>query len=228
MNERLVGVLGAMSLVGGELLPLLVKKSWRVTAYSRQRVKVTDTGVEWRQIDEEAAAEQMASSQFQIVVISERCAHPSEIQAASWICLVPIWVLPNYFDLLAAQGARRVVVLSSTSRFTKSNSSDLQEQVVAQRLAAGEDRFVNWAAKYDIQWVILRPTLVYGNGRDKNIAEIARFIRRFVFFPLLGEAKGLRQPVHAEVVVVVCVSALDFCCLSCRAFFLSGGELLPL
>src|SRR3569832_2397526 len=64
MNERLVGVLGAMSLVGGELLPLLVKKSWRVTAYSRQRVKVTDTGVEWRQIDEEAAANKWLPRSF--------------------------------------------------------------------------------------------------------------------------------------------------------------------
>src|SRR3569832_623765 len=176
MNERLVGVLGAMSLVGGELLPLLVKKSWRVTAYSRQRVKVTDTGVEWRQIDEEAAAEQMASSQFQFVVNSERCAHPSEIQAASWKCLVPIWVLPNYFDLLAAQGARRVVVLSSTSRFTKSNSSDLQEQVVAQRLATGEKQNNKKTAKKEKQREKQQPTHVYGNGRDKNIAEIARFI----------------------------------------------------
>ena len=37
-----------------------------------------------------------------------------------WICVAPIWMLPDYFALIEAAGARRVVVLSSTSPFYKS------------------------------------------------------------------------------------------------------------
>ena len=33
-------------------------------------------------------------------------------------------------------------------------------------------------------------TLIYGQGRDKNITDIAHFIRRFKFFPLFGCAGG--------------------------------------
>jgi nucleoside-diphosphate-sugar epimerase len=75
--------------------------------------------------------------------------------------------------------------------------------------------------------VVLRPTLIYGLGRDKNIAEIARFIRRFGFFPLLGKAMGLRQPVHAEDVAGACVAALKAPLAVNRAYNISGGETLP-
>jgi nucleoside-diphosphate-sugar epimerase len=135
-------------------------------------------------------------------------------------------VLPDYFGLLDAQGARRVVVLSSTSRFTKDDSSDPEEQAIALRLADAEARVQEWAKNRGVEWVILRPTLIYGWGRDKNIAEIARFIRRFGFFPLFGEANGLRQPIHAADVAGACVAALQTTGAANRAYNISGGETL--
>ena len=77
-----------------------------------------------------------------------------------------------------------------------------------------------------VDWVILRPTLIYGLGQDKNISEIVRLIRRFGFFPLVGQAKGLRQPVHAEDVATACLSALEKTDVVNRAYNLSGGETL--
>lgn len=144
----------------------------------------------------------------------------------NWVCVAPIWVLPDYFGLLDAQGARRVVVLSSTSRFTKDDSTDPQEQAIALRLADSEARVREWAQSRGVEWVILRPTLIYGLGRDKNIAEIARFIRRFGFFPLFGKANGLRQPIHAADVAGACLAALQAPCAANRAYNISGGETL--
>jgi len=74
--------------------------------------------------------------------------------------------------------------------------------------------------------VILRPTLTYGLGQDKNISEIIRLIRRLGFFPLLGQAKGLRQPVHAEDVAAACLLALERNSIINHAYNLSGGEIL--
>jgi nucleoside-diphosphate-sugar epimerase len=135
-------------------------------------------------------------------------------------------VLPDYFALIEAAGARRVVVLSSTSRFTKVGSGDMAEQATVAQLIEGEARLQAWAESRGIEWVILRPTLIYGLGRDKNINEIARFIRRFGFFPVLGEAMGLRQPIHAEDVAGACVSALQAPGAANRAYNISGGETL--
>lgn len=144
----------------------------------------------------------------------------------SWICVAPIWVLPDYFSLIEACGARRVVALSSTSRFTKVGSGDTAENTIAAKLTDSEARVEAWAESHGIEWVILRPTLIYGLGRDKNISEIARFICRFGFFPVLGGAQGLRQPIHAEDVAVACVSALEAPEAVNRAYNISGGETL--
>ena len=133
----------------------------------------------------------------------------------------------SIFRCLEAYGARRVVALSSTSRFTKDDSSDPEEQAIALRLADAEARVQAWAASHGVEWIILRPTLIYGRGRDKNIAEIARFVRRFGFFPLFGKANGLRQPLHAHDVAGACLAALDSPVAANRAYNLSGAETLP-
>lgn len=201
MAELRVGVLGASSLVGGCLLPLLRDAEWKVVAFSRQIVE-SGLGVVWRRLP---------------------CAESIE-DISYWICLAPIWVLPDYFALIEACGARRVVVLSSTSRFTKIDSGDTAENAIAAKLVDGEARVQTWAESRGIEWVILRPTLIYGLGRDKNINEIARFIRRFGFFPVLGRAKGLRQPIHADDVAAVCISALQAPVAANRAYNIAGGE----
>ncbi len=97
----------------------------------------------------------------------------------------------------------------------------------AARLVEAETRLVDWANANGVDWCILRPTLIYGLGRDSNISEIARMIRRYHFFPLFGKATGLRQPVHADDVAQACVAALECPGASGRSFNLSGGETLP-
>jgi nucleoside-diphosphate-sugar epimerase len=123
-------------------------------------------------------------------------------------------------------GARRVVALSSTSIFVKGDSSNPSERDMAYRLAEGEQALRAWAEARGVEWVILRPTLIYGYGRDKNVTEIIRFVRRWGFFPLLGQADGLRQPVHAEDVAAACMSALTSSAAANRTYNLSGGETL--
>jgi nucleoside-diphosphate-sugar epimerase len=211
MSERHVGLLGATSLIGECLLKQLIQNDWRITAFSRRPITQNHPQITWQLLD--------TTNQLRV---------DAEINTISdWICAAPIWIIPEQFDLLSAYGARRIVVLSSTSRFTKNTSSDPSERKIAQQLIEGEDFLQTWAAKHGVKWIILRPTLVYGLGQDKNIAEIARFIRRFGFFPLLGSAKGLRQPVHVEDVASACYAALDTLNLTNRSYNLTGTETLP-
>jgi len=201
-----IGILGASSLVGGCLLPMLAAINWHVTAYSRKAI-AEDKKIYWQRLPQRITQLEDEITPF-------------------WICAAPIWVLPDYFDLLKKHRAKRVVVLSSTSQFTKDDSSDPEEQAVARKLTDAEQQVRGWAESHGIEWVILRPTLIYGLGRDKNISEIARFIRRFGFFPLFGKANGLRQPIHAADVAGACLSALQAPCAANRAYNISGGETL--
>lgn len=209
VTENRIGVLGATSLVGACLLPLLTEAGLPVTAYSRQALGQLGGGVEWRAPFPPAPLPLAGKGNVPF-----------------WICVAPIWVLPEHFALLEAHYVRRVVVLSSTSKFTKDDSNDPQEQAVALRLADAEARVQEWAESCGVEWVILRPTLIYGVGQDKNIAEIARFIQRFGFFPLFGKASGLRQPIHATDVAGACLAALQVPCAANRAYNISGGETL--
>ncbi len=145
---------------------------------------------------------------------------------AYWLCLMPIWVLPDCFELFKSHGAKRIVALSSTSRFSKLTSTDAKEQVLANRMAASEEALQTWAEANNIEWIVLRPTLIYGFGKDKNITEIARFIASFGFFPLLGAASGLRQPIHVDDVASSCLAALTSPSVANQAYNISGGETL--
>ena len=208
-DNMTVGLLGARSLVGHCVLKRLVQADRSVIAFTRNHVcSQLNADVVWRNLD------RYMSSQAANTAIRY------------WLCIAPIWVMPDYFKMLEACGAKRVVVLSSTSRFTKIDSSNHQEKVIVHRLADAEERVKAWATNHRMEWVILRPTLIYGMGRDKNISEIMRFILRFGFFPLLGQAQGLRQPIHAEDVAAACVSALELPHAAKQAYNISGGETL--
>lgn len=210
MDKRVnTGLLGARSMVGECVIPLLSEDGRHVFAFSRSAGPgKTKAGVTWLQLT------------------SSLPAYPETSRITDWVCVAPIWVLPEYLAMLETCGARRIVALSSTSLFVKNDSSNRREQDTARRLADGECAVRTWAEAHSVQWVILRPTLIYGHGQDKNLTEILRFVRRYGFFPLLGEASGLRQPVHVQDVATACVSALTKPPEANRPYNLSGGETL--
>ena len=127
-------------------------------------------------------------------------AQPSELAVdGSFDVLVhmaPLWLLPDNLETIAASGVHRLIAFSSTSAETKKHSRQASEQELAQRLSTAEKRITEIVAKLGIRTTILRPTMIYGFGRDSNIMVIAALVRRFGFFPIAGSGQGLRQPVH--------------------------------
>lgn len=205
-----IGVIGASSLVGESLLPILVSSGCGVVAFSRQPHKDNGVNIEWKNLSEPLNSP------------------PCENQKiTTWICVAPIWVLPDYFDLLKSYGVKRVLAISSTSCFTKENSLDIAERAVAQKLIDGETALQDWAEINKLDWCIFRTTMIYGHGKDKNVAEISRLINRWRFFPMLGRGFGLRQPVHADDVSKACLDVIE-CDSSTwnHSYNISGAETL--
>lgn len=211
-----VGIIGATSFVGQCLLPLVSARDYDVTAFSRQpqceKSHNKIRSIKWHHV---------RKSDY-----SPTGMCPATNQISNWICLAPIWVFSNFFAMLSFYGSKHVVALSSTSRFTKNISSDSVERALAQRLITGEEEFIAWATEQGITWTILRPTMTYGFGKDKNISTIINFIRRFSFFLLLGKGKGLRQPIHVSDVATSCLAALNEKKTVNNSYNLSGGEIL--
>ena len=221
MHSIRLGVLGGTSLVGRHLLNLLSLQSIIATAYTRQNTDQSPVipGITWQQLDTSARPEIDTEN-----TVDESTSLLPRISL--WISVAPIWVLSNHFNFLKLHGAQRIVALSSTSLFVKDNSSNADERSISLRLSQGEESLKTWAEANGIEWIILRPTLIYGGRKDKNISEIANFIERFGFFPVFGRASGLRQPVYAGDVAAACLSALQQPAVVNHAYNISGGETL--
>jgi len=205
-----IGVIGASSMVGSALLPLLVKPGNHVIGYSRKS-KISPAelyaGVEWREVG----------------TLSNRS---ENIPIEKWIWLAPIKILPQYLSLMQRAGAKHIVAVSTTSRFTKNSSSSEEERRFVSEVVAAEEELKIWASENSGDWTILRPTLIYGLGMDKNVNTIAKFIKKFHFFPTLGAASGLRQPVHVRDVAYACEAALSRHQALNQAYNISGAEVI--
>ena len=221
------GVLGGTSFVGQSVLARLQSSSLQASSRDESDTTTTTSVVSpvvafSRRAAPPPIATAAAGIRWQRLPVS-----PGVWQASipHWIAVCPLWAVPEHFPLLEAAGARRLVALSSTSRFTKRDSAAASERAIAARLAAAEEEVLDWARTRGIAATILRPTMIYDGIQDQNVARIARFIRRFGCYPVAGAAAGLRQPVHADDVATACESALQ--CDGLRETYeISGGETL--
>ncbi len=214
MRFSRVVVSGATSQVGRFLLPKLTVAGTQVYALSRhgQGGKQGAAGqhaVRWLCADLEQPAV------TQIFPTADALVHIASIQ-----------LLPALLPAATAKGVRRVIAFSSTSRFGKAHSADPKEIEFVARLVQAEEAVERICDQHGIEWTIFRPTLIYGAGVDSNVTTIAKLIRRLGVFPLLGEAKGGRQPVHAGDLAEACVLALEAPAAFGKAYNLSGGEVL--
>ena len=211
IGVRRVMVSGATSQVGRFLLPKLAAAGTKVYALSRHggHDSAKESAIHWLRADlgQPDMAETLPPADALIHIASIR-------------------LLPALLPGMAAKGVRRVIAFSSTSRFGKARSADSHEVDLVARLVQAEEAVKRICNEHGIDWTIFRPTLIYGAGIDSNVMTIAKLIRRFGVFPLLGEAKGGRQPVHAEDLAEACVLALEASATFGKAYNLSGGEVL--
>lgn len=119
----------------------------------------------------------------------------------------------------------RLVAISSMSAESKRNSVVPDDRRVSQRLRDGEQRLVEQCRRLGIDWTVLRPTMIYGAGLDRNLTPIARRAARWRIFPI-PDGNGLRQPVHAEDVAIASIRALRHPEACGRIIEIGGGERL--
>ncbi|PHY17938.1 NAD(P)-dependent oxidoreductase [Caulobacter sp. BP25] len=199
-------VLGATSLIGGHLMARLAQEGFDPVALSRRPPAGDACWVDGDLTDPDIGQHLPP--------------------AATVFALSPIWLLPAVLPGLKARGMVRLIAFSSTSRFTKVSSPEGGERAVAQALIDAERAVETWCAENGVAWTILRPTLIYDEGRDGNISRIARLVTRFHVMPLSGRGEGLRQPVHAADLAVGALAAAKAPAARDQAYNLVGGETL--
>lgn len=96
-----------------------------------------------------------------------------------------------------AERVARCIFISTTAVFT-----NLIAPSKAVRLAAEE-----LICKSNLNYSILRPTMIYGSSRDRNMCRLINFLRRSPAIPIFGSGEFLQQPVYVEDLAAAIVAA---------------------
>lgn len=197
-------VFGASGQVGAALLARLHAAGWQVTALTRGAHADAD-GLRWLRGDFEQLP-------------------PLPARADAVFSCGPLDLFARWYAQAEIE-APRVVAFGSTSAEVKSGSNDAGERDLAARLQQGEDGVLASAQRRGAAATLLRPTLVYGAGRDQTLSRIASMARRWGRMVLPRGAHGLRQPVHVDDLAQAALAALASA--GGQTYALGGGETLP-
>ncbi|HET9032558.1 MAG TPA: NAD-dependent epimerase/dehydratase family protein [Dokdonella sp.] len=200
-------VIGASGQIGRALIPRLLDSGHQVFALSRFARVSTRNNLTWLRGDIFTA---MPSLPALDVIFS----------------LGPLNGFAEWLATASLDRQPRVVAFGSMSAESKRESEDPAERALAQTLRHAERTLVEAAQSMDINWTLLRPTLIYGGGQDRSLTRLAQFGARWRVFPRVPAAKGLRQPVHVDDLASACVAAITRVAASRRKFDLGGGERL--
>ena len=198
-------VFGGSGQIGERLLDGLLAAGWEVTAVSRE-LRLSRSRLTWQQGDLSRAWQ--GGERFDAIFSCGPLDHFARWYAASDIT------------------APRVVAFGSTSVDVKQDSSEPGERDVARRLREAEAGLFAAAGERGVAATVLRPTLVYGAGRDKTLSVIAAMASRSGLFVLPASADGLRQPVHVQDLADAAIQVLAYPATAGQAYALGGGEVL--
>jgi len=105
---------------------------------------------------------------------------------------------PAILSAAASANIRRAVFVSTTAIFTKLNVPSKKI-----RLKAEAD-----IKSSQLDWTIIRPTMIYGRKGDRNMERLVRFLSKMPIIVLPGGGKGLQQPIYVDDLADVLVVSL--------------------
>lgn len=94
----------------------------------------------------------------------------------------------NLFEAAINNKVNWIIAVHTTGRYS-------QFKMASEEYINIEDKLLT--LRDEINITILRPTMIYGSSRDRNMYELIKFIDKSPVFPIFGNGKNLMQPVTA-------------------------------
>lgn len=121
---------------------------------------------------------------------------------------------PGLVEAAEQAGVRRAIFISTTAIFTTLNAKTKSVREAAEaRIKTSR-----------LDWTIIRPTMIYGTARDRNMIRLVRFLQRWPLFPVIGDGNHLQQPVYVDDVARAVILAMRNDVSIGRAYNIAGRE----
>ena len=192
---------GATGLLGGELLELLLARGHKTRCLLRP---------------DSFHASRLAGKRVEILrgdAAREEDLYRALGDTDALLHVAGIEYSPPVVRAARRAGVGRILIVGSTSAhsayaFRSSPKLRMEELVRASGLA----------------WTIVRPSMIYGSERDRNVHRLLRFLDRSPVFPIFGPGTNLWQPVYHEDCARGVFEALERPASVGRAYDLPGAE----
>ena len=200
-------VTGGSGFLGGFVIPHLLEQGYAVTALARsdaagalvEALGATPLKGDLDSGDSLRSAFEAAAPSVLVNLASLGFGHaPTIVQAAE------------------AAGLRRAVFVSTTAIFTKLNAPSKEARIAAECTIQGSD----------LDWAIVRPTMIYGTPDDRNMWRLLRLVRRVPLVPMPGGGRTLQQPIHVADLAQAVVATLQTDVAVGKAYDVAGPEAL--
>ena len=123
---------------------------------------------------------------------------------------------PNIVKACQEFGIKRAIFVSTTALFTQLNAKSKAVRQAAEEAIQASD----------LDYTILRPTMIYGTPSDRNMVRLLRLIVRSPIIPIPGSGTSLQQPVHVEDVAWAICEVLNNPQTYRRDYNISGRQVL--
>lgn len=180
-------VTGATGFTGSRVVPLLLDSGHEVRCFVRETSDRSQLGtlpVEWVTgdlSDNEALTSALRGVDALVNIASLGFGHAESILRSA-----------------KEAGVWRGIFISTTAIFTQLNADSKSARLAAEEAiqASGLD------------YTILRPTMIYGSPRDRNMWRLIRLLRFSPIIPIFGDGESLQQPVFVDDVAQAVLLAL--------------------
>src|SRR6185436_2899170 len=200
-----VFVTGATGFTGSRVVPLLLKSGYEVRCLYRassDRSSLYDLNIEWALgdvSDSQSLTSAMQGADALVNIASLGFGHADSIISAA-----------------KSAGIQRAVFISTTAIFTQLNAGSKKVRVAAELAIETSG----------LKYTILRPTMIYGSPRDRNMWRLIRFMRYSPIVPIFGDGKYLQQPIYVDDVAQAMVSCLSNDKTIGRSYNIAGQQAL--
>ena len=182
-----VFITGGTGFTGSRVVPLLLQNGYEVRCLYREksdRSHRTLPEIEWTLGDVsnlDALSSSMQGTDALVNIASLGFGHADSIISAA-----------------KNAGIKRAIFISTTAIFTQLNAGSKKVRLVAEAAIQNSG----------LEYTILRPTMIYGSVRDRNMCRLIRFMRYSPLVPVFSDGNYLQQPIYMDDVAQAILDCL--------------------